>query len=176
MEPPSPAVSDDGSEQVEEEDAHAKEKELKKHGRDLLTELSSIMAEKGRLAQLAAEITPAAQTDDEFGRFVRQAIQFLDGLDRIIELGRKEEQSEEFQGWFSSVEAVYERIATLFEQHDLRALHCMGQEVDFSLHDVIEYRRTRDHPHNTVIEEIRKGYVFRGRILRDAKVVVACNE
>jgi molecular chaperone GrpE (heat shock protein) len=51
-----------------------------------------------------------------------------------------------------------------------------GKLVNFDIHDVVEYRRTNQYPHNTVIKELQKGVVFRDRLLREAKVVVACNE
>ena len=52
----------------------------------------------------------------------------------------------------------------------------MGKKVDLNLHEVVEYRASADHPNDTVIGERQKGYVLRGKLLRDAKVVVAYNE
>jgi molecular chaperone GrpE len=143
---------------------------------DLVSSLSEILAEHGRLTRLAQELKPAGPTGDEFGRFAREAIPFLDALDRVVELAKKHPHSEEMSGWLRSVEALYERVLELFDEYGLVVMDCKGQKVDFNLHDVIEYRRTADHPHNTVIEEIRKGIRFRGRVIRDAKVIVACND
>lgn len=142
---------------------------------DLMSTLSQVIADRGRLEKLSQELKPASAQDDEFGRFARQAIPIVDGLDRIIELGKEHAANTELSGWIESVEAVYQRVLRVFENYDLKVIHCVGQKVDFGLHDVIEYRRTRDYPHDTVIQEIRKGIVFRGRVLRDAKVVVAYN-
>jgi molecular chaperone GrpE (heat shock protein) len=142
---------------------------------DLISTLSEVIAERGRLERLSHELKPASAQDDEFGRFARQAIPIVDGLERIIELGLEHASSTELSGWIESVQALYHRVLRVFENYDLKVMHCVGQKVDFGLHDVIEYRRTRDHPHDTVIQEIRKGIVFRGRVLRDAKVVVAYN-
>lgn len=142
---------------------------------DLMSTLSQVIADRGRLEKLSQELKPASAQDDEFGRFARQAIPIVDGLDRIIELGKEHAASTELSGWIESVEALYQRVLRVFENYDLKVIHCVGQKVDFGLHDVIEYRRTRDYPHDTVIQEIRKGIVFRGRVLRDAKVVVAYN-
>jgi molecular chaperone GrpE (heat shock protein) len=142
---------------------------------DLISTLSEVIAERGRLERLSQELKPASAQDDEFGRFARQAIPIIDGLERIIELGKEHAASTELSGWIESVEALYQRVLRVFENYDLKVIHCVGQKVDFGLHDVIEYRRTRDRPHDTVIQEIRKGIVFRGRVLRDAKVVVAYN-
>ncbi len=142
---------------------------------DLISALSQVIADRGRLEKLSQELKPASAQDDEFGRFARQAIPIVDGLDRIIELGREHAASAELSGWLESVEALYQRVLRVFENYDLKVVHCVGQKVDFGLHDVIEYRNTRDYPHDTVIQEIGKGIVFRGRVLRDAKVVVAYN-
>jgi molecular chaperone GrpE (heat shock protein) len=142
---------------------------------DLISTLSEVIAERGRLERLSQELKPASAQDDEFGRFARQAIPIVDGLERIIELGMEHAASTEMSGWIESIQALYQRVLRVFENYDLKVIHCVGQKVDFGLHDVIEYRRTRDHPHDTVIQEIRKGIVFRGRVLRDAKVVVAYN-
>lgn len=142
---------------------------------DLISTLSEVIAERGRLEKLSQELKPASPQDDEFGRFARQAIPIIDGLDRIIELGREHAATTELSGWLESVQAVYQRVLRVFENYDLKVMHCVGQKVDFGLHDVIEYRRTRDYSHDTVIQEMRKGIIFRGRVLRDAKVVIAYN-
>ena len=44
------------------------------------------------------------------------------------------------------------------------------------MHEVVEYRASEDHPNDVVISERQKGYVFRNKLLSDAKVVVAYNE
>lgn len=143
---------------------------------DLVSTLSEILAENTRLERLSQELKPASAQDDEFGRFARKAIPIVDALDRIVELGKEHGESEEMRGWFESVESLYDRVLRTLEAHDLHVMQCLGQPVDFGLHDVIELRRTREYPHHTVIQEIRKGIVFRDRVLRDAKVVVALNE
>ena len=52
----------------------------------------------------------------------------------------------------------------------------IGKPVDLDRHEVVEYRRSDEYTHNTVITERQKGYVFRNKIIRDAKVVVSHNE
>ncbi len=146
-------------------------------GADILSSLNELLLnQNAKLERLADELKPTGAHDDEFGKFARQAIKFIDGLDGIVLLARKFPAEGELAGWLRSVEVLWDRMVELFSQFDLKIMSCLGQKVDFNLHDVIEYRRTTDHPHNTVIEEIRRGVIFRGRVLRDAKVVVACNE
>jgi molecular chaperone GrpE len=145
---------------------------------DLYSSLHRIMAEHGRLAEkIAAEVKPVGAHDDEFKRFAHQIMPYLDAMERTFDLSRKNEPSEEAKGWLESFETAHaRRLLPVLEKFGFEVMNCMGQTVDFNIHDVIEYRRTKDHLHNTVIEEISKGIKFRGRILRDAKVIVACNE
>lgn len=143
---------------------------------DFISTISEILVENSRLEKISQELRPVSSQDDEFARFARKAITILDGLDRIIQLGREHTDSPEMAGWLKSVEALNEKVLRILEGHDLRVVSCVGQKVDFSMHDVIEYRRTSDYPHQTIIAEISKGIVFRDRVLRDAKVVVALND
>lgn len=145
---------------------------------DVLSSLREILAEKNRLTEkLAEEIQPAGPKEDEFAQYAREAPAFIDAIESILHLARTNDLPEEIAGWLESVDSAYtKKLKPALEKHDFIIMDCVGQEVDFDIHDVIEYRRTKDHPHNTVIEERRKGILFRGRIMRDAKVVVACNE
>ncbi len=134
------------------------------------------MEEKIRLAEEIEKLKTTAPQDDEFAQFARQAVYFLDAMDRIVEAGKKHAQSEEIKAWLQGVEAAYQRMIRLFEKHGLKVVSCLGDKVDLGVHDVVEYRKTDRHAHNTIIEEMQKGMIFRGKVLRDARVVVACNE
>jgi molecular chaperone GrpE (heat shock protein) len=146
--------------------------------RDILSSFGALLIEQSRLEKkLAEEVKPAGASDDEFGRFARKAVALIDAMDRLIQLSRDElAKAPEFEGWCKAVEAANERMLRLFDNHGLSVMTCMGQAVDFNVHDVIEYRRTNAYPHDSVIEEIRKGVTFRGQVIRDAKVVIACND
>lgn len=106
---------------------------------------------------------------------MRQVLPFLDNYAHLLDLAREHPPSEEITNWLRSVEALYFRIVNLLESYGLRFINSIGKVVDLDYHEVIDYRPTLQHPHNTIIKELQKGVVFRGRLLRDAKVVVACN-
>lgn len=144
--------------------------------RDLLTQLADIMLEQVKLADKARRLEARGAGDDEFGRFVRQALPFLDNFARLLDMAREYPASEELNNWLKSVEALYFRLVNLLESFGLVFINSIGKPVDLDFHEVVEYRNTREHSHNTVIRELQKGIVFRGRLIRDAKVVVACNQ
>lgn len=143
---------------------------------DLVGLYSGLTAQVARLSEEIIKAKTAAPREDEFAQFAKAAINFLDAMDRIVEMGKSRAQSEEMAAWHKSVDAAHQRILRLFEKHGLQQLSCLGQEVDLDRQEVVEYRPTKEHPHNTVIEDRQKGIIFRGKVLRDARVVVACNE
>jgi len=59
------------------------------------------------------------------------------------------------------------------KNHGLKPIDAMGRSFDPSFDDAVSAVRTASHPPNTVIEELRKGYLLNDRLLRPSRVVVA---
>jgi molecular chaperone GrpE len=92
----------------------------------------------------------------------------------VLEFGRNSGiEGEEFQNWLEAVGGVSVRLNRVLERVGLTPISSVGTEVDLAIHDVVATVRNNNYPENTVVEERQKGYYFRGRLLRDAKVVVA---
>jgi len=49
----------------------------------------------------------------------------------------------------------------------------VGEKFDPHRHEAVEMTPSQEHEDHTVIEEYRRGYNFRGRLLRPAMVKVA---
>lgn len=120
------------------------------------------MVEQVRLAEQARILESRKGSDDEFGRFIRQALPFLDNFYRLLELARENPPSDEVTNWLKNVEALYFRIVNLLENYGLVFINSLGKKVDFNLHEVVDVRRSREHPPETVIKELQKGVVFGG--------------
>lgn len=142
---------------------------------DLKTQIENLLLEQVRLTEKAKHLESNRVGDDEFGRFARQALPFLDNFYRLLELARENPPSEEVDSWLRNVEALYFRLVNLLETYGFVFINSVGKKIDLDYHEVIEYRSSPDHAPDTVIRELQKGVVFRGRLLRDAKVIVAAN-
>jgi len=143
---------------------------------DVYSLLSALMVERAELRDEIEKLKSATPQEDEFGKFAKQSVPFIDAMERILQLGKAQASSDEAKVWIQGVESAYKRILRSLERHQLSVVSYMGQDVDLGAQEVIEYRATKDYPHNTIIEEPFKGVVFRGRLMREAKVVVACNQ
>lgn len=138
---------------------------------DLVSQLSAIIKQNylGNMPQSPAQVYPTDLT----GELVLDLLPILDGLERILELANRYLKDESLFNWIRSVEAIHKKMKSTLAKWGLKPIESVGLPVDFNLHEVVEYRYKPDVPENTVIEEKMKGYIFRGRVIRDAKVVVA---
>jgi len=59
------------------------------------------------------------------------------------------------------------------KQHGVTPLEAMGKKFDPQYHEALLQVETAEHPEDTVIEELQKGYMANNRVLRTAKVKVA---
>ena len=145
-------------------------------GQDLVGQLSALLAEHERLAATARMLEETREASDEVLNLVKRMLPVLDGFERTLAMGRDFPEDEPLTNWLRSVESLYYRFKSLLEKHGLFGLEVVGQPVNLDLHEVVEYRCSPDHTPDTVIAVRQRGYVFRGRLLREAQVVVAANE
>lgn len=73
----------------------------------------------------------------------------------------------------SGVEMVFKKLRGTLEKEGLAEIEAVGRPFDSTLHDAATRVETKEHPNGTILEEIRKGYTFRGRLLRPSLVKVA---
>lgn len=97
------------------------------------------------------ESSPASPPADEITRHVRQL------LDSLI------------TGYTMSVQ----RVERALQQHDLETMECVGQPFDPERMEVMDAVADTGRPSGEVIEEVRRGYLWRGRVFRYALVRVA---
>lgn len=143
---------------------------------DLVELTTRILSENERLQTLTKELQQRSGSPADLEKLIRGLLPTLDSFDRVLHLARSYPPSEAIDNWLKSVESIYFRLLNLLETYGLFQLKSIGSKVDLNMHEVVEYRPSSEHENETVIGERQKGYVFRGKLLRDAKVVVAYNE
>jgi len=68
---------------------------------------------------------------------------------------------------------VYKNLLKILQDKGLKPMECTGQKFDPELHDaLIQIEKPGAEP-ETIIEEHVKGYYFKDRVIRHAKVIVA---
>ena len=60
-----------------------------------------------------------------------------------------------------------------FDKAGIKIIDPAGQAFDPALHEAMVAQDSADHPPNSVITVIQKGYSLNGRLLRPARVIVS---
>jgi molecular chaperone GrpE len=66
-----------------------------------------------------------------------------------------------------------QRVERALQEHGLESVPCVGQPFDPERMEVVEVIVDSDQPAGHVVEEVRRGYLWRGRVFRYAQVAVA---
>ncbi len=72
-----------------------------------------------------------------------------------------------------NINVVHNSFIRCFEALGVKPLDAVGQIFDPRLHEPVQEIPTNDHPDNSVIHELRKGYQLNDKIIRPALVNVA---
>jgi len=71
------------------------------------------------------------------------------------------------------VELIHQQLLKVLEKSGVVPFSSVGQPFDPERHEAVMRVETREAEGNTVLEEMRRGYVRNGRVLRPAQVTVA---
>jgi molecular chaperone GrpE len=79
------------------------------------------------------------------------------------------------EGWVEGVRLVERKLRTVLEAEGVTPIDALGEPFDPNLHEAVVHEPTTEHPDNTVIAELQRGYRLNDRVLRPAMVKVANN-
>ena len=101
---------------------------------------------------------------------VKKLLPVLDNFERALASssscqGEKNEIQE-------GVSLICRQISDLLKEEGLVLMETIGKPFDPNFHQAIGYEEREEGEDHTVIEEARKGYIFKGRVLRPALVKV----
>ena len=68
---------------------------------------------------------------------------------------------------------TFQQFKSVLAEAGLEELDALGKPFDPNLHEAVSQQETPEVPEGQVVQQLRKGYKFRDRLLRPASVVVA---
>lgn len=145
-------------------------KEEQQKGERYLNQLKYARADLENLQkQVQKRIDDGVERGNE--RLILQLLPIIEELDLAIEAGKKANDSILLEG----LEMVRKKLGKILSTEGLSPIDAVGKPFDPHLHEAVLDVETCDSPDGTVIEEVRKGYTFKGRVLRASMVKVARN-
>lgn len=120
---------------------------------------------------------------NEEERETRRSVMNTDLLTRLLPIVDNFEralhassQTQDYDKLVGGVNAVYRQIQELLGREGVTAIEAVGEPFDPNLHNAVLREETTEYPENSVIEELQKGYVLNGKVLRPTLVKVAAGD
>ncbi|MHB8125638.1 MAG: nucleotide exchange factor GrpE [Desulfitobacteriaceae bacterium] len=103
-------------------------------------------------------------------RLVGAILPVLDNFERAI---GSVQTSQDIAGYAQGVEMIFRQMHNVLIKEGLAVIEAVGQPFDPNLHEAILSVESEEHPENTVVEEVQKGYYLKDRVLRPSMVKVS---
>ncbi len=97
---------------------------------------------------------------------LKELLPIMDSFEMAMKSKDKEKD------FVKGVELIFAQLSSLLKQHGVEPIDSLGKKFDPFMHDVL-LKGWSDKDPDTVIEELQKGYIFKGRVLRHSKVKVS---
>ena len=146
---------------------------------ELKERVAEVEALNDRLLRLHAEFENykkrMVRERSEFVKFANEALileflPVLDSLERALATARS---AAEAQAVAEGLEIILRLFQTTLEKVGVKVIEALDREFDPNLHQAVAQVESPDGRDNIVMEEVRKGYLLEGRLLRPSMVKVS---
>jgi len=176
------------------------EEDVESIGKDL-PEVEEAQEEDTLEKQLADALADAAEQKDHFFRvaaefenykkrmirekatamkyagepILREILPTIDNLERAIAQGDVEglDPQQELASLVEGVQLTLKNLLTALEKFEVTPMESVGQAFDPTNHEALTMEPSDTVPANQILNEFEKGYQYKDRLLRAAKVIVS---
>ncbi len=145
--------------------------EEKKRAEDYLNRLKYLQADFENYRK-RVEREKGETIKREKALLITRILVVLDELELAIKNWREAENNEVL---VDGLEMIFSKLNKLLVEEGLCEIEALGKSFNPEFHEALLTVQTDEHPNNTVIEEVRKGYMLDGRVVRPSIVKVAKN-
>lgn len=137
--------------------------------KEMKEKTSRVLASLSLIESSLEDLVEKSNADQPWREFYQRLIPILDGIDAV----RRAIEREGDPSWKRGMEIFSDKLAALLEAHGLLHSARVGMIFDPSRHEAVDACDTSLVAPGAVAEVVENGWLYRGDILRYAKVVVA---
>ncbi len=104
-------------------------------------------------------------------RMILQMLPVAEEVDLALEEAKKTKNPTLLEG----MEMVTRKLWKALSSEGLCPIEAVGKTFDPHMHEAVQKVGTSDYPDGTVVQEVRKGYLLNGKVLRPSLVKVSFN-
>src|SRR5699024_5388711 len=93
-----------------------------------------------------------------------ELLRVLDNFERALDA----ETTENNKSLYDGVKTVYNQLQQALKTDEVEKMTVVDDECDSNMHHAIMQEKEEDKTYNTVVEELKKGYMIKDRVIRKA--------
>ena len=102
---------------------------------------------------------------------ITQILEAVDNLNRATEVANNE--SADAAGIVEGVKMVSQQLSNILEQQGCKRIEAVGKPFDPNCHQAVQMQPSDEFESNTVMTEVRAGFMLHDRVVRPAQVFVS---
>jgi molecular chaperone GrpE len=103
---------------------------------------------------------------------LQKLIPVLDNFDMALSAAQAA-QGDSAESLQTGISMIYQQLKNAASEAGLEEVDAAGKVFDPNLHEAVSQKESADIPEGNVLQQLRKGYKLRERLLRPASVIVA---
>ena len=164
----SPLSASENVEEVNNEKILALEKELQECKDKVLRKAAEFENYKRRTENDQLNLLKYAAED-----FIAKLLPTVDDFERSL---LHIDNAKDIVAIKEGIKLVYDKLMKVIEGQGVKVIDAEGKEFDVHFHDALLQRTVADAAPHTVLEVVEKGYVYKDKVIRHAKVIVSDEE
>ena len=101
-------------------------------------------------------------------KLIKELLHIHDNMERALAVDNPTVESLK-----EGLNMIVKQFYTFLEKEKIELIEAIGNKFDPYLHEVLTQIESEKHDEDTVIQEYRKGYILKGRVMRAAQVVTS---
>jgi molecular chaperone GrpE len=167
----SPVETEDmiASEQAEEKNMSAELEEARQKLQESEEKVLRLAAEfENTKKRLQRERETSLKYAEE--NVLKELLPGIDNIERAMEQGQ---DSNSMESLLEGVELTRKGLTATLEKFGVKAIESIGKPFDPNIHEAVAMEESEEMEPNRVLKEFQKGYLYKDRLLRAAKVIVS---
>ena len=99
---------------------------------------------------------------------IKDILPFVDSLDRAL----AHADGSDVQAFKEGIKLIQEQLLSCLKKHGVEKIDSVGLDFDPNFHEAMMQVESEEHAENKVVNEVQKGYLLNGRLLRPSKVCI----
>lgn len=143
----------------------------KNRSNDYLNQLKYLQADMENLQKRTKkELDVTVQRANE--NLISKLLVILDDMELGLKSSLEDENCRQLKSGF---QLILDKMQHILEKEGLVRIDALGKKFDPACHEAADQTLRGDKPDGLIMEEIKSGYAFKGKLLRSSRVTIARN-